>query len=54
MEKTRAADFTTSEQQLLTEAYEEGKHIICKKGNTFAVIKQQGKAWQTIADRLNA
>ncbi len=51
MDKTRAAYFSPNEQQLLMETYEEVKHIICKKGNTAAVIEN---AWQTIADRLNA
>ncbi|KTG46907.1 hypothetical protein cypCar_00032881 [Cyprinus carpio] len=36
------------------EAYEEVKDIIKKKGNTATVIKQREKAWQSIADRLNA
>ncbi|KAM8829050.1 uncharacterized protein AB9W97_004681 isoform 2-T2 [Spinachia spinachia] len=54
MEKTRAAYFSPAEQQLIMETYEEVKHLICKKGNTAAVIKQREKAWQTIADRLNA
>ncbi|KAM9500933.1 uncharacterized protein Hap1MRO34_006915 isoform 1-T1 [Clarias gariepinus] len=54
MDKTRAAYFSPNEQQLLMETYEEVKHIICKKGNTAAVIKQRENAWQTIADRLNA
>jgi len=36
------------------ETYEEVKHIICKKANTDAVIKQRENAWQTIADQLNA
>ena len=54
MEKTRAAYFSPAEQQLLMTIYEEVKHIIYKKGNTAAVIKQREQAWQTIADRLNA
>ena len=54
MEKTRAAYFSPSEQQLIMEIYEEVKHIRSKKGNTAAVIKQRDKAWQTIADQLNA
>ncbi|XP_046881830.1 uncharacterized protein LOC124471381 isoform X2 [Hypomesus transpacificus] len=54
MEKTRVAYFSPAEQQLLMTIYEEVKHIICKKGNTAAVIKQREQAWQTIADRLNA
>ncbi len=53
MDKTHAAHFSPNEQQLLMETYEEVKHIICKKGNTAAVIKQRENAWQTIADRLN-
>jgi hypothetical protein len=51
---TRAAYFSPSEAQILMEAYEEVKDIIKKKGNTATVIKQREKAWQSIADRLNA
>ncbi|KAM9402208.1 uncharacterized protein ACWYII_029434 isoform 2-T2 [Salvelinus alpinus] len=51
---TRAAYFSPSEAQILMEAYEEVKYIIKKKGNTATVIKQREKAWQSIADRLNA
>nr|XP_046174834.1 uncharacterized protein LOC124007975 isoform X1 [Oncorhynchus gorbuscha]XP_046174835.1 uncharacterized protein LOC124007975 isoform X1 [Oncorhynchus gorbuscha] len=51
---TRAAYFSRSEAQILMEAYEEVKDIIKKKGNTATVIKQREKAWQSIADRLNA
>ncbi|XP_055737457.1 uncharacterized protein LOC129822926 isoform X2 [Salvelinus fontinalis] len=51
---TRAAYFSLSEAQILMEAYEEVKDIIKKKGNTATVIKQREKAWQSIADRLNA
>jgi len=47
MDKTRAACFSPNEQQLLMETYEEVKHImkhiICKKANTDAVIKQREK-----------
>ncbi|KAM9503591.1 uncharacterized protein ACWYII_000820 isoform 1-T2 [Salvelinus alpinus] len=51
---TRAAYFSLLEAQILMEAYEEVKYIIKKKGNTATVIKQREKAWQSIADRLNA
>ncbi|KAM9505130.1 uncharacterized protein ACWYII_047720 isoform 1-T3 [Salvelinus alpinus] len=51
---TRAAYFSPSEAHILMEAYEEVKDIIKKKGNTATVIKQREKAWQSIADRLNA
>ena len=40
MDKTRAAYFSPTEQQLLMETYEEVKHKICKKGNTASLIKQ--------------
>ena len=33
MEKTQESYFSPSEQHLSMEAYEEVKHIICKKGN---------------------
>ncbi|XP_076602125.1 uncharacterized protein LOC143329876 isoform X2 [Chaetodon auriga] len=51
---TRAAYFSPSEAKILMEAYEEMKEQIKKKGNTATVIKQRQKAWQSIADRLNA
>ncbi|XP_053716553.1 uncharacterized protein LOC128756230 isoform X2 [Synchiropus splendidus] len=51
---TRAAYFSASETEMLMEAYEEVKDRIKQKGNTATVIKQREKAWQTIADRLNA
>ena len=54
MENSRASYFTATEQQLLMEFYEEVKHIIRKKGNTSTIVKEREKAWQTIADRLNA
>ncbi|KAK0155462.1 hypothetical protein N1851_002126 [Merluccius polli] len=54
MDKRRASYFTTAEQQLLMEFYEEVEDTIRKKGNTTAIIKEREKAWQTIADRLNA
>ncbi|KAI7796082.1 hypothetical protein IRJ41_013654 [Triplophysa rosa] len=50
----RASYFTAAEQQLLMEFYEEVKDTIRKKVNTNAIIKEREKAWQTIADRLNA
>ncbi|CAJ1081765.1 uncharacterized protein LOC128515993 isoform X3 [Xyrichtys novacula] len=54
MPNSRATYFTPAEQQLLMELYEEVKPLICKKGNTSTIIKEREKAWQTIADRLNA
>jgi len=54
MDKLRAPYFTANEQHLLMETFEELKHIILKKGNTAAIIKERERAWQTIADRLNA
>ncbi|KAM8881900.1 uncharacterized protein ACB058_001964 isoform 1-T1 [Synchiropus picturatus] len=51
---TRAAYFSASETEMLMEAYEEVKDQIKQKGNTATVIQQREKAWQSIADRLNA
>ncbi|XP_075890913.1 uncharacterized protein LOC142893852 isoform X3 [Nelusetta ayraudi] len=51
---TRAAYFSPSEAEILMEAYEEVKEEIKTKGNTATAIKQREKAWQSIADRLNA
>jgi len=52
--KERAATFTSTEQRLLLETYEEFKDVITKKGNTAAINKAREKGWQEIADRLNA
>ena len=54
MDKSRASYFPAAEQQLLMEFYEEVKDPIRIKSNTDAIIKEREKAWQTIADRLNA
>nr|XP_057916329.1 uncharacterized protein LOC131108912 [Doryrhamphus excisus]XP_057916330.1 uncharacterized protein LOC131108912 [Doryrhamphus excisus] len=51
---TRAAYFSPSEAEILMEVYEEVKEQIKMKGNTATIIKQRKKAWQSIADRLNA
>ncbi|XP_054621666.1 uncharacterized protein LOC129174091 isoform X1 [Dunckerocampus dactyliophorus] len=51
---TRAAYFSPSEAEILMEVYEEVKEQIKMKGNTATIIKQRKKAWQNIADRLNA
>ena len=51
---SRAAYFSPPELEILMEAYEGVKDTIKKKGNTATVIKQREKAWQSIADRLNA
>ena len=54
MADSRATYFTPAEQPLLMELYEEVTPLIRKKGNTSTIIKEREKAWQTIADRLNA
>ncbi|KAK0151074.1 hypothetical protein N1851_007765 [Merluccius polli] len=54
MDRSRTSYFTVTEQQLLMEFYEDVKDTIRKKGNTHAINKEREKAWQTIADRLNA
>lgn len=51
---TRAAYFSPHEAEILVKAYQEFKEEIKKKGNTATAIKQREKAWQSIADRLNA
>ena len=52
-EKARARFFSSGEQKLLVEVYEEYKHIITQKGNTVSINKNRDAAWQIIADRLN-
>ncbi|XP_059925000.1 uncharacterized protein LOC132470405 isoform X1 [Gadus macrocephalus] len=53
-EKARAGFFSSGEQKLLIEVYEDYKHIITQKGNTIIINKNRDAAWQVIADRLNA
>ena len=51
---SRAAYFSLPEAEILMETYNKVKYLIKKKGNTATVVKQREKAWQSIADRLNA
>ena len=50
----RAAYFTEMELQILLESYNEGKDIITRKGNAKTSGTRRTKAWQRIADRVNA
>ena len=52
--KSRAPQFTEEEQQLIVQAFEEVKHVINRKGNTKAINNSRVKAWQSIANRVNA
>ena len=47
----RAAYYNEMELQVLLESYDEEKDIITRKGNAKASAT---KAWQRIADRVNA
>ena len=42
------------ELHVLLESYDEEKDIITRKGNAKAPATQRTKAWQRIADRVNA
>ena len=50
----RAAYFNEMELQVLLESYDEEKDIITRKGNAKASATRRTKAWQRIADRVNA
>jgi hypothetical protein len=50
----RAAYFNEMELQVLLESYDEEKDIITRKGNAKASATRITKAWQRIADRVNA
>ncbi len=52
--KEGAEAFSSAEQTLLMEIYENYREIITRKGNTAAINKAREVAWQNIADRLNA
>ncbi|KAM4524492.1 uncharacterized protein PAE49_000786 isoform 3-T3 [Odontesthes bonariensis] len=52
--KVRAVIFSSAEQKLLMELYEDYKGVITRNGNTVAINRARETAWQTIADRLNA
>jgi len=45
--------FSSAEQSLLMELYDDYRDIITEKGNTTAINKAREMAWQKIADRLN-
>ena len=46
--------FNEMELQVLLESYDEEKDLITRKGNAKASATQRTKAWQRIADRVNA
>ena len=46
--------FSSGEQKLLVEVYEEYKHIATQKGNTVTINKYREAIWQKIANLLNA
>ena len=50
----RAAYFNEMELQVLLGSYDEEKDIITRKGNAKASATRRTKAWQRIADRVNA
>ena len=50
----RDAYFKEMELQVLLESYDEEKDIITRKGNAKASATRRTKAWQRIADRVNA
>ena len=50
----RDAYFNEMELQVLLESYDEEKDIITRKGNAKASATRRTKAWQRIADRINA
>ena len=50
----RAAYFKEMELQVPLESYDEEKDIITRKGNAKASATRRTKAWQRIADRVNA
>ena len=50
----RAAYFNEMELQVLLESYNEEKDIITRIGNAKASATRRTKAWQRIADRVNA
>ena len=50
----RATYFNKMELEVLLENYDEEKDIITRKGNAKASATQRTKAWQRIADRVNA
>ena len=50
----RAAYFNEMELQVPLESYDEEKDIITRKGNAKASATWRTKAWQRIADRVNA
>ena len=50
----RAAYFNEMELQVPLESYDEVKDVITRKGNAKASAIRRTKAWQRIADRVNA
>ena len=46
--------FNEMELQVLLESYDEVKDIITRNGNAKASVTQRTKAWQRIADGVNA
>ena len=50
----RAAYFNEMELQVLLGSYDDEKDIITRKGNAKASATRRTKAWQRIADRVNA
>ena len=50
----RAAYFNEMELQVVLESHDEEKDIIRRKGNAKASATRRTKAWQWIADRVNA
>uniref|UniRef100_A0A1A7WR44 Myb/SANT-like DNA-binding domain-containing protein n=2 Tax=Iconisemion striatum TaxID=60296 RepID=A0A1A7WR44_9TELE len=52
--KKRSSYFTSLEQDVLLQTYEEYGHVFRKKSNTAAASKERKAAWEKIAARVNA
>ena len=53
-QKRRSSYFSHTELEILMHAYAEQEHIFTQKSNTAAAARARERAWQEIAEQVNA